>query len=163
MSREAARELIVDLHLVGRMMRGALEIEGDNGNHRGGLGVLAALAAREPCRQSELATDLCLSQSVLSRHITELVDSGYVDRLTDPDDRRATQMSLTPAGRELLYRSSETRARELQNVLADWSEAEAESARVAVQKLKKSLTEHVHRAVRPVPTSNRKESQENYV
>lgn len=160
LSNEAARALIGDLSVVGRLMRGALATEEGGGIHQGGLGILAALAACEPCRQTELASDLCLSQSALSRHITELVNDGYVDRQSDPVDGRATQVSLTPAGRELLHRSRDARARELQKVLAGWSDADADAAGIAVQKLRQSLADHVHRVARPERTSNRNESQE---
>ena len=154
LTTEAAHALIADLHLLGRMMRRALASDDNAEIHQGGLGVLAALAASEPCRQMDLATDLCLSQSALSRHITELVNGGYVARQSDPQDGRATRVSLTPAGRELLYRNRDLRARELQKVLADWPEADAEAARITVQKLKQSLNDHMHRTGRLEPTAD---------
>ena len=75
-SARTAIELIDELYLMGRAFRGAVADESPI--LPGGLGVLMALEARGQCRQNELASDLCISQSALSRHVTELVAEGYV-------------------------------------------------------------------------------------
>lgn len=162
-SPETAQELIEDLHLLGRVMRGALVTPEEGQLHPGGLGVLVALAARGHCRQNELAGDLCISQSALSRHITELVGAGFAGRQPDPGDGRASQVYVTDEGRALLVSTRASVARELQAVLADWSETDARAARDAVQKLKQSLTRHAHRACAPESMSNCNESQEVHV
>lgn len=46
---------------------------------------------------SELASGLGISMGWASRVVTELEESGLVARLVDPNDRRVTRISLTPA------------------------------------------------------------------
>lgn len=158
-STETARELIEDLRLLGRVMRGALVAPEEGQLHTGGLGVLVALAARGHCRQTELAGDLCISPSALSRHITDLVGAGFAGRRSDPADGRASQIFVTDDGRALLVSKRASVARELQAVLADWAEADAEAALDVIRKLKQSLTRHAHRAEQPELTSICNESQ----
>lgn len=162
-SPETAQELIEDLHLLGRILRGSL-VSAEHGDlHPGGLGVLVALAGRGHCRQNELAADLCISQSALSRHVTDLVSAGLADRRPDPGDGRATQIDVTDEGAELLTRTRAAMALELQAVLADWTEGDAHAAHQTIHKLKQSLTEHVHRAAAPDRVTHFKESQEVHV
>jgi DNA-binding MarR family transcriptional regulator len=53
------------------------------------LAVLQIAAAREKPRPSEIAVDLGLHASTVSRHIQALQDGGYVRMVIDPDDRRS--------------------------------------------------------------------------
>ena len=139
---------------MGRAFRGAVVSTDDGPTLPGGLGVLMALEARGQCRQNELASDLCISQSALSRHVTELVAEGYIARRPDPGDGRATQVLATSAGRELLSRTRAARAATLQDALADWDETDAQAAGSAFRKLRGSLTRHAHRADRPAQETN---------
>lgn len=49
--------------------------------------------------QAEIARRLLVSAPVVTRLAASLVDSGYVERGTDPEDRRAVRLSITPKGR----------------------------------------------------------------
>ncbi|MEV6661519.1 MarR family winged helix-turn-helix transcriptional regulator [Nocardia fluminea] len=159
-SPDAAQGLIRELFFVGRAIRSALSHPEEGDLLPGGIGVLGSLEAKGPCRQVELAGELCISQSTLSRHVAELVSSGNIARRADPSDGRASLVHVTDQGRDLLRRVRETRALGLQAALADWSEAEAEQATAVVQKLRNSLAAFAHHTVaseqRPVST----ESQE---
>lgn len=53
----------------------------------------------EKCRMHDLASDMYLSQSALSRTVARLEREGFVERLMCPDDRRAIFVKLTDAGR----------------------------------------------------------------
>src|SRR3954468_15792871 len=62
-------------------------------------GVLYALsAAPDGLRITELLDDVLLTQPGMSRLIARLEARGLVERLDDPDDRRACRVRLTPAG-----------------------------------------------------------------
>ncbi|MEV0245123.1 MarR family winged helix-turn-helix transcriptional regulator [Nocardia sp. NPDC050712] len=153
-SADTAEGLVRELYLVGRAMRLALLHPEEGELLPGGVAVLGLLEAKGPNRQGDLAAQLCISPSVLSRQVAELVGSGYISRHADPNDGRANVIQVTEAGRDLLHRVRLSRAQELQAVLTDWSEDEAEQARAAVQKLKNALTTHVHHtgaSHRPVP------------
>ncbi|MGY2032122.1 MarR family winged helix-turn-helix transcriptional regulator [Nocardia gipuzkoensis] len=159
-SPDTAQSLIKELYLMGRAIRTVLAHPEEGQLLPGGIGVLGTLESKGSCRQVDLAVDLCISPSALSRHVTELVAAGYISRHADPTDGRATLIRVTDEGRDLLHRVRGSRARGLQNVLADWSEDDAEQACVAVQKLRDALTTHAQsitvRAHQPVS----RESQE---
>lgn len=62
-------------------------------------GVLYALSTQpEGLRITELLDDVLLTQAGMSRLIARLEARGLVERLDDPDDRRACRVRLTDAG-----------------------------------------------------------------
>jgi DNA-binding MarR family transcriptional regulator len=68
---------------------------------------LAALATVEqsgPIRLGDLAAIEGIAPSTLTRLISALEDSGYVQRCADPSDARASTLAVTAEGREMLDR-----------------------------------------------------------
>jgi len=64
--------------------------------------VLYTLAkADEPLRLCDLSDGVLLSQPALSRMVDRLIDRGFLLKDPDPDDKRATRLSLTERGAEL--------------------------------------------------------------
>lgn len=59
---------------------------------------------REPLTMRELSEALAVPPSTATRMVDWLVDSGYAERLPDPEDRRVVRVILTKVGREL-YRT----------------------------------------------------------
>ena len=55
-------------------------------------------------RVNELAREVVLSPTAMSRFVDRAVAAGVVEREPDPDDRRAQQVVLTGEGRALLRR-----------------------------------------------------------
>jgi DNA-binding MarR family transcriptional regulator len=53
-----------------------------------------------PMRAKELARNVLLSQPALSRLVDRLVERGFVQRATDPADRRGSLLTLTDDGRD---------------------------------------------------------------
>lgn len=90
-------------------------------------------------RAAQLAERLGVTAPVLSRHIAELEDQGYVVRRQDPDDGRAQLLALSPAGAETLRRVEEQRIAALQILLREWSGEDADQAARTLQKLTESL------------------------
>lgn len=68
------------------------------GDDPGTIPVLHQLAAAGDQRQTQVAAALGLDASTISRHVRSLVRSGLIAADPDPDDRRATRLSLTAAG-----------------------------------------------------------------
>jgi DNA-binding MarR family transcriptional regulator len=61
--------------------------------------VLRIIDGEEPMPQAEIARRLLVSAPVVTRLAANLVETGYVRRGADPDDRRAVRLSLTVKGR----------------------------------------------------------------
>ena len=63
---------------------------------------LIEIADAGPLRLNDLATRIGTSAPTASRTVDTLDDLGLVARETDPADRRAVRIELTPAGRRLV-------------------------------------------------------------
>jgi len=90
-------------------------------------------------RATTLAERLGVSAPVLSRHIAELEEQGYVIRRQDPDDGRAQLVALTAEGAGKLRRIEEQRTDALQDYLREWSQEDAEVTAKTLRKLTESL------------------------
>ena len=55
-------------------------------------------------RVNELAREVVLSPTAMSRFVDRVEAAGYVRRDSDPADRRALQVTITPEGVDLLRR-----------------------------------------------------------
>lgn len=97
-------------------------------------------------RATHLAERLGVSAPVLSRHIADLEEQGYVIRRQDPDDGRAQLVALSPAGAEKLRRIEEHRAVTLQGYLSDWSQEDAEDTARILARLSESLKQSTRAA-----------------
>ncbi|MFE3293081.1 MarR family winged helix-turn-helix transcriptional regulator [Rhodococcus sp. NPDC059234] len=89
---------------------------------------LGALLGHVECSQghrpSALAEELRVTQSALSRQVSHAESLGYVQRMPDPVDGRATLLSLTESGAEALRIHREAQLDRLRTAIADWSEEE---------------------------------------
>ena len=63
-------------------------------------------APNRQLRMQELGLKAVLSRTRVSRVVTELERAGYVVRVSDPDDGRATLATITPNGRHALRRAA---------------------------------------------------------
>jgi MarR family transcriptional regulator for hemolysin len=72
------------------------------GMTRAQWGVLFRLERNEGLKQSELAELLDIQPITLTRLIDRLHDNRLIERRSDPNDRRAKRLFLTPAARPML-------------------------------------------------------------
>jgi DNA-binding MarR family transcriptional regulator len=91
---------------------------------RAGYWLLVRVSEQAPVRMSDLAEMVDLDLSTVSRQIRDLVDRGLVDKVRDPQDGRASLLSLTSHGAAVLDAVSEARRRVLAEALMDWTEEE---------------------------------------
>lgn len=84
--------------------------------------LLRHLTESPPRRVSELAECSRLDASTVSRHMKSLEEAGHVVRLEDPDDRRATRLSITDQGQALYDEAMAARSAALDRGLSDWTE-----------------------------------------
>ncbi|MGW5381084.1 MarR family winged helix-turn-helix transcriptional regulator [Nocardia sp. NPDC003963] len=150
---DTAQGILDELFLISRALRRSLAQPEEGSLLPGGISVLVNLESAGPCRQVDLATQIGISASAMSRHITELVADGYVLRNTDPSDGRAIRVEVSPAGHELLGRIRESRIRGLQEVLADWNVSDARHAHQILNALRCRL---IARDGRSAATENHK-------
>src|SRR5436190_22926822 len=84
--------------------------------------VLGRVADLGPIRLSDLASVLGLDLSTISRQVRALEDLELVRRTTDPDDRRASRLEPTDAGKTLVMNVKAAFSELVETKLAAWSE-----------------------------------------
>jgi DNA-binding MarR family transcriptional regulator len=88
--------------------------------------VISGLARYGPRSAAQLAEDIGIDRSVVSRHATRLEQAGLIERLPDPADGRARLLSLTSAGRQAAGQMRQRLASALDEYLSAWPPGEAE-------------------------------------
>jgi DNA-binding MarR family transcriptional regulator len=91
---------------------------------RAAVAILRQLAESGATRPGELAARLEVEAPHVTRQVQRLRQAGYVDRVPDPDDRRAQLIRLTPAGRTAADRVRDVGRRSMQAALAQWTPQE---------------------------------------
>jgi len=86
-------------------------------------------------RVNELAREVVLSPTAMSRFVDRVETAGYVRRQPDPDDRRALQVTLTDEGVELLRRMWPVYAAGIEEHFARPLGRSAKTARAALERL----------------------------
>lgn len=120
---EACAELVQHIDALTSVRRG-IQRSLPSDYHPAGVVVLSLLHTHGELRTNELSEHLNVDLSVTSRHVTHLAERGWVERVTDPKDRRCRVLRLTTAGEEALEHAG-ARWRELLNdLLRDWSDDE---------------------------------------
>jgi long-chain acyl-CoA synthetase len=69
-------------------------------------------------RASHLAERLAVAKPTVTAVVDGLVERGYLSRSADADDRRATRITLTSAGRQALWDAEAAMEQRLDDVLA---------------------------------------------
>ncbi len=106
---------------MGRSMRDFSAFMRNSGLSMPQVSALYRLYYRGQCGVTDIADHLDVSSAAASQMIERLVQQGLLERSEDPNDRRAKQIALSPAGRELMEESIEARVRwmaELTTVLS---------------------------------------------
>src|SRR5260221_2354419 len=97
------REVAFNINDVARLLKTYADQRArDLGMTRAQWAVLARVERSEGLKQCELADTLDLQPITLTRLIDRLCDGGLIERRSDPDDRRAKRLYLTPAARPVL-------------------------------------------------------------
>jgi DNA-binding MarR family transcriptional regulator len=92
---------------------------------RAGAALLHKLYAHgDSLRVTALAELLGVDTPTVTRKIQQLERDQLVSRQPDPDDRRATRIRLTAAGRRTLQRMLKARRAWLDELFGDWDEAD---------------------------------------
>lgn len=104
--------------LIHRVMR--LRQDSDQGT----VTVLSMLAKCGPVRASDLAHDLTLDLSTVSRHVQALERTGYIEKVPDPTDRRAMTLHVTAEGKDHVEQLWERRILQMREGLENWDPAE---------------------------------------
>jgi DNA-binding MarR family transcriptional regulator len=92
-----------------------------------GYPVLSALARTGPCSAADLAGEVGLDRTVVTRRATQLETAGLLRREPDPADRRATLLLLTAEGTAAVTELRRRLAALIEDSVRDWPPAQAQA------------------------------------
>lgn len=98
----------------------------DSGLDKAGYITLVVLDRCGTVRQTDLACKLALDLSTVSRQIKHLEGLGFITRSEDSDDRRASVVRVSTAGRREISRQRQTRWAPIADRLAEVPPADRE-------------------------------------
>jgi DNA-binding MarR family transcriptional regulator len=91
---------------------------------RAGYLALRTLDRLGPVPTHKLATALHLDASTITRQVTALVASGFVERQPNPEDGRSSDLAITELGAQVMEDVGRERRRVLDELFEGWSERE---------------------------------------
>ena len=94
-----------------RSMRGWGRFAKSTGLSMPQFSVLMQLHYRGACGMSRISEGYDITPAAASQLVDKLVQSGFIQRVEDPNDRRAKLLNLTDKGKELIQRGMEERYR----------------------------------------------------
>lgn len=126
---------------MGRSMRDFSVFMRNSGLSMPQVSALYRLYYQGPCGVTDIADHLAVTTPAASQMIERLVQQGLLERNEDPNDRRAKQIALSPAGRALMERSIEARVRWMAELTTVLSPAEQATIAAALDALTSAATE----------------------
>ncbi len=88
------------------------------------VSLLTTIQRLGPVRLSDLASEEGINPTMLSRIVSDFGDSGLIERVSDPMDRRAALVATTREGKRLIERMRRERTDVLSVALSDLSPSE---------------------------------------
>ena len=101
--------------------------------------VLGRLAMLGPVRLTQLAQELGLDPSSVSRQVSALERHGLVAKEKDPNDLRAQQLALTPRGEAAVTALRKARADALAELLPSWTTSDLDDLTALLGRLNHDL------------------------
>lgn len=98
------------------------------GMRRSDVMLLRWLGKNGEARLGDIADEMCLNASVISRQVTALEAAGLVTRRSDPEDGRAGLVQVSATGAERLAEARQAYADYLEKILADWDDDKVQAA-----------------------------------
>jgi DNA-binding MarR family transcriptional regulator len=151
---EVERALARIAHLLNRA-RQHVQIAAEAGVpvDRAAVPILRLLAEAGPLRPGDLAAQLGVEAPHVTRQVHRLETAGYVDRVPDPDDRRAHRVRLTASGREATERILDAGRRSIWQALGDWSPDERHQLATLFHRMVDDFVSHsAERGILSAPT-----------
>lgn len=97
--------------------------------------VMLTLAAEPEISAAEITNRWAIEKMAVNRAIQRLVDSGYVSRTRDPDDRRSYRLTITPKGGKLYDKIAPVANKRYAELTSAVSSEELDSLVAVLQKM----------------------------
>src|SRR5262245_48646538 len=139
---EAARELLSVLPLLNRLIITELRHEADDDTTMPQFRVLMYLS-EEPLTLSAIARLRRVSLQAAGELIQSLVERGWIERVSDPNDRRQWLLHLTDQGRAQYQRLDDRMRRRLLTYMEKLSKAEMAAVQLTLPALHRVIMEGI--------------------
>ena len=107
---------------------------------RAAYAIARTLQSCGPLGVNDLAKNLSLDGSTVTRQVAAMEARRHAIRKADPDDGRAWLINLTTSGRDEMLAITDERRRRFAGWTADWSPAEVEQFGNLLQRLNSAMT-----------------------
>lgn len=106
--------------------------------------LLFVLSHHDPhsMRVQALAVHLGIEPPSVTRKTQELEAAGYIERIPDPDDKRATGICLTPLGREAAGRLRQVQRESMEAALRHWTKADRDQLVSLLEHLSQDIADN---------------------
>jgi DNA-binding MarR family transcriptional regulator len=121
---EAALQVVARSMTQARLHERFLQTAGVRLDRAGAALLYKLYITGDSLRVTTLADLLGVDAPTVTRKVQQLEHEGYVARRPDPDDRRATRIALSPAGRRTLERVLDARRTWIASLFEDWDRTE---------------------------------------
>lgn len=139
MVRDVVREVAAELHRLQGAHRDLRRTTERHGVSLAAFAVLRSVRDHGPCVLARLADDTGLDTSVVSRHVSALVEGGLVTRTVDPADGRAHPVSVTADGERVLVETGRALLRRWDGALAHWDDTDLADLASTLRRLRTDL------------------------
>ena len=104
--------------------------------------LLNHLADHGPLRASTIVEHFAMDKASVSRQVQHLIELGMVDRTPDPEDGRATLLSVSDEGRRRLSDVAAHRRKLLDERLGDWDDDDLAGFAASLARYNATLEAH---------------------
>ncbi|MEE6281559.1 MarR family winged helix-turn-helix transcriptional regulator [Georgenia sunbinii] len=141
--RPQSFERLVDAlgDLVRRNRNLSVALARDTGLSASQVAVIGVLGGLGEVRIAELAEELWVDPSVVSRHLGPLEKTGCIERRPDPDDGRAALIRLSTTGEEIRALVRSKRRDHLERALESWRTTQIDTLADALSTIGEALGE----------------------
>ena len=150
-STPAAEELFTSLSALLRTARSFAHLKHEQLGPSGVTLAVLAIIGERPARSGEVACQLGVTASSVSRAVATLERLGHLTRRPDPQDARAHLLEVTDTGRDVLHSQHETYAASLGSLLSTWDDTTAAVVSARLTELDGALAANVARMRRHGP------------
>jgi len=105
--------------------------------------VLTQIAQEETQRASDLCAALSIDKAAISRQVQHLLELGFIEARRDPEDGRATLLSLSDDGARRLAEVGAQRRTSLEQRLAEWRDDELDTFVSGLTRYNVTLGQHL--------------------
>jgi DNA-binding MarR family transcriptional regulator len=103
--------------------------------------LLRAVVEAGEIRASDLASQLFVTKTSISRYVNGMLQEKLLNQRPDPSDGRATLLSVSLAGRRLLEKREARRSRVLRELCQGWPEGDVSTLTALLQRLNDGIQE----------------------